>query len=179
MMTRQPDKALAAIAQSPRWLMTRWEHSVVPIGLLRGQALLLKGDTAQAHTAFLEAEKELQGCSRTGTSRRCAELSRTGLCRTWAKEAALKSGRAAVELLPMSRDVIVGAFYLERLARVEAQVGETQSAIDHLEQLMSSSGGETVSIATLRIDPVWDPIRADPRFQALLTRYSSNKESGQ
>ena len=80
----------------------------------------------------------------------------------------MKAGRAAVELLPMSRDVIVGAFHLERLARVEAQVGETQAAIDHLEQLLSSSGGETVSIATLRVDPVWDPLRKDPRFQKLI-----------
>ncbi len=72
----------------------------------------------------------------------------------------------------MSRDPIVGAFYLERLARVEAQVGETQSAIDHIEQLMASAGGETISIATLRIDPGWDPLRKEPRFQVLLTKYS-------
>ncbi|HEY1583454.1 MAG TPA: hypothetical protein VGF73_10190 [Chthoniobacterales bacterium] len=89
------------------------------------------------------------------------------------KEAALKVDRAAVELLPISRDVMVGVFYLERLARVEAQVGEVGAAIEHLDRLMSSSGGETVSIASLRIDPVWDSIRADPRFQALLTNYGS------
>ena len=59
-------------------------------------------------------------------------------------------------------------FQLERLARVEAQVGETASAIDHLRQLMDSAGGETVSIATLRIDPVWDSLRKDPRFQKLI-----------
>ncbi|MEO5718951.1 MAG: hypothetical protein ABIR29_10315, partial [Chthoniobacterales bacterium] len=84
------------------------------------------------------------------------------------KEAALQAGRAAVEALPMSRDPIVGAFYLERLARTEAQVGESTSALEHLEALMSSAGGETVSVATLRIDPVWDPLRHEPRFQALL-----------
>ena len=72
----------------------------------------------------------------------------------------------------MSRDVIVGAFHLERLARTEAQVGEVQSATEHIEQLINSAGGQTVSIATLRIDPVWDPIRTDSRFQALLTKYA-------
>ena len=89
----------------------------------------------------------------------------------------MKAGRAAVDLLPMSHDVIVGAFYLERLARVEAEVGETQSAIDHLEQLLSSSGGETVSVATLRIDPVWDPMRDDPRFKALLAKHAVGEKN--
>lgn len=77
----------------------------------------------------------------------------------------------------MSRDVIVGAFYLERLARVEAQVGESQSAIDHLEQLLSSAGGETVSVATLRIDPAWDPLRGLAAFQALLAKYAMARET--
>ena len=166
MTQRQPDAALAAIAHSPDWLMTRWEHSLAPLSLLRGEALALKGDASTARSAFLEAEKELQGLLDKGQQVADAQsylgLVYAGLGQ---KEAALKAGRAAVELLPMSRDVIVGAFHLERLARVEAQVGETQAAIDHLEQLLSSSGGETVSIATLRIDPVWDPLRKDSRFK--------------
>ncbi len=175
MMTRQPDKALAAIAKSPPWLMTRWEHSVAPLNLLRGQALALKGEPTSARAAFLEAEKELMELLKNPEQATDAEsylgLVYAGLGQ---KEAALKAGRAAVERLPMSRDVIVGAFHLERLARAEAQVGETQAAIDHLDQLMSSSGGETVSIATLRIDPVWDRIRDDPRFQALLAKYATD-----
>jgi TolB-like protein/Tfp pilus assembly protein PilF len=169
MLTRQPDAALAAIAHSPDWLMTRWEHSVAPLSLLRGQALALKGEAEPAHVAFREAEKQLQ--SLLGKPHEVADAqSYLGLVYAGLdqKEAALKAGRAALALLPMSLDIIVGAFHLERLARVEAQVGETQSAIDHLEQLMSSAGGETVSIATLRIDPVWDPLRKDPRFQKLI-----------
>ncbi|MGB8342204.1 MAG: hypothetical protein WCE51_11495 [Chthoniobacterales bacterium] len=169
MTQRQPDAALAAIAHSPDWLMTRWEHSLAPLSLLRGEALALKGDASAARSVFLEAEKELQGLLDKGQQVADAQsylgLVYVGLGQ---KEAALKAGRAAIELLPMSRDVIVGAFHLERLARVEAQVGETQAAIDHLEQLLSSSGGETVSVATLRIDPVWDPLRKDQRFQKLI-----------
>jgi TolB-like protein/Tfp pilus assembly protein PilF len=169
MTQRQPDAALAAIAHSPDWLMTRWEHSLAPLSLLRGEALALKGDADAARSAFLEAEKELQGLLDKGQQVADAQsylgLTYAGLGQ---KEAALKAGRAAVELLPMSRDVIVGAFHLERLARVEAQVGENQAAIDHLEQLLSSSGGETVSIATLRIDPAWDRLRKDARFQKLI-----------
>ncbi len=178
MTTHQPDAALAAIAHAPNWLMTRWEHSLAPLSLLRGEALALKGDAGAARSAFLEAERELQGLldkpHELADAQSYLGLVFAGLGQ---KEAALKSARAAVDLLPMSRDVIVGAFYLERLARVEAQVGETQSAIDHLEQLLSSSGGETVSVATLRIDPVWDSIRNDPRFKTLLAKHSGSERS--
>ena len=173
MIQRQPDKALSAIAQSPDWLMTRWEHSVVPIDLLRGQALAMKGETVPARAAFLEAEKQLQerikNPAENTDTKSYLGLVYAGLGQ---KEAALKAGRAAIESMPMSRDVIVGAFQLERLARTEAQVGEVQSAVEHLDQLMSSAGGETVSFRSLGIDPAWDAIRADARFKELLEKYS-------
>jgi TolB-like protein/Tfp pilus assembly protein PilF len=173
MIMRKPDEALAAIAHSPNWLMTRWEHSLAPLSLLRGEALTLKGDADPARSAFLEAEQQLQGLldkpHEVADAQSYLGLVYAGLGQ---KEAALKAGHAAVDLLPMSRDVIVGAFHLERLAQVEAQVGETQSAIEHLEELMSSSAGEVVSIATLRIDPAWDLIREDPRFKALLAKHA-------
>ena len=170
----QPDAALAAIARAPAWLMTRWEHSLAPRSLLRGQALLLKGDTESARTALLEAEKELQAAlarpHEIADAQSYLGLVYAGLGQ---KEAALQAARAAVDLLPMSRDVIVGAFYLERLARVEAQVGESESAINHLDQLLSSAGGETVSVASMRIDPAWNPIRKEAGFKALLTKYAA------
>jgi tetratricopeptide (TPR) repeat protein len=177
MLERQPGAALAAITHSPVWLMTRWEHSLVPLSLLCGEALRLKGETGPARKVFLEAEKELQDLldkpHEVADAQSYLGLVYAGLGE---KEKALKASRAAVDLLPMSHDVIVGAFYLERLAQVESQVRETESAIEHLEQLLSSSSGETVSVATLRIDPVWDPIRKDPRFQALLTKHSADKK---
>ncbi len=180
MTTRQPDIALAALAHSPDWLMTRWEHSLVPLSLLRAQALAAKGEAEPARAAFLKAEQELQALldkpNELADAHSYLGLVYAGLGR---KDVALKAARAAVDLLPMSHDVIVGAFYLERLTRVEAQVGETQSAIDHLEQLLSSAGGETVSIATLRVDPVWDRIRDDPRFKALLAKHGAGRQNAQ
>ncbi len=169
MKLRQPDQALAAIAHSPDWLMTRWEHSLVPLSLLRAQALALKGETAPARAAYLEAEKQLRPLLDRPNEKTDAQsylgLVYAGLGE---KEAALEAGRAAVAALPMTRDPIVGAFHLERLARTETEVGETTSALEHLQALLNSAGGETVSVATLRIDPAWDPLRKDPRFQALL-----------
>jgi TolB-like protein/Tfp pilus assembly protein PilF len=173
MIQRKPDAALAVFAHAPDWLMTRWEHSVAPLGLLRGQAFTMKGETDLARAAFLQAEQalqtEIQDPETAIDASSYLGLVYAGLGE---KQAALKAARSAVDRLPMSRDPIVGAFQLERLARVEAQVGETGSAIDHLRQLLDSASGETVSVATLRIDPVWDPLRGDPRFQALLAKYA-------
>ncbi|HEY2799071.1 MAG TPA: hypothetical protein VGI85_00625 [Chthoniobacterales bacterium] len=177
MLMRQPDAALATIAHAPDWVMTRWEHSLAPAGLLRGEALSRKGEKTAARAAFLAAERQLQPLldrpNEIADAQSYLGLVYAGLGE---KEAALRAGRAAVEALPVSHDSIVGAFYLERLARTEARVGETQSAIEHIEQLLSTAGGETISTATLRIDPAWDSIRQDSRFAALLTRFTAVAE---
>lgn len=132
----------------------------------------MKGEAAFAHAAFVQAEQALQGeLNNSNTSNTTTDaLSYLGLVYAGLgqKDVALKSANAAVTRLPISHDPIDGAFQLERLARTEAQVGETSSAIDHLQQLMGSASGDTVSVATLKIDPAWDPLRKDPRFQKLV-----------
>jgi len=58
--------------------------------------------------------------------------------------------------------------YIARLAKVEAQAGELESALKHVEQLLAAPAGYEVSAASLRTDPVWDPLRKDPRLQGLI-----------
>jgi serine/threonine-protein kinase len=52
---------------------------------------------------------------------------------------------------------------------MEARTGAAADAIAILRRLLSVPAGGSVSIARLKIDPVWDPIRNDPGFQQLLT----------
>jgi hypothetical protein len=52
------------------------------------------------------------------------------------------------------------------LAQVQALTGDHAAAIAGLEQSLKAPGG--VTVAQLRLDPAWDPLRGDPRFQALL-----------
>jgi tetratricopeptide (TPR) repeat protein len=81
---------------------------------------------------------------------------------------ATKLARQAASLLPPEKDVVVGNLLLAGLVEMEARTGATAEAIAILRGLLSVPAGGSVSIARLKIDPVWDPIRNDPGFQQLL-----------
>jgi len=82
---------------------------------------------------------------------------------------AINVARQAANLLPPEKDVLVGNLLLTGLAEIEARTGATADAIAILRQQLSVPAGASVSLARLKIDPVWDPIRNDPGFQQLLT----------
>ncbi len=81
---------------------------------------------------------------------------------------ATKLARQAANLLPPEKDVLVGNDLLTGLAEIEARTGATADAIAILRRRLSIPAGGSVSIARLKIDPVWDPVRNDPGFQQLL-----------
>ena len=84
------------------------------------------------------------------------------------KEDALKLAQRTLELLPPERDALVGAANLVGVAEIEARSGAPAEAVAILRRLLAIPAGEAMSIARLKIDPVWDPIRNDPGFQQLL-----------
>ncbi len=81
---------------------------------------------------------------------------------------AINLAQQAAALLPPEKDALVGNILLAGLAEIEARTGGTADAVAILRRLLSVSAGQSVSIARLKIDPVWDPIRNDPGFQQLL-----------
>ncbi len=85
------------------------------------------------------------------------------------KEDALKIAQQAFDLLPLEKDWGLGPSNLAALAEIQAHTGAGKEAVGSLERLLSVPAGEVVSIARLKLDPVWDPIRNDPGFQQLLT----------
>jgi Flp pilus assembly protein TadD len=89
------------------------------------------------------------------------------------KEDAIKEGRKAVELLPESEDAVDGPKAAAALAEIYAWVGEPDEAFRLLDHLLTVPNGLTVSL--LKLDPVWDPLRKDPRFQALIDKYAANR----
>jgi serine/threonine-protein kinase len=82
---------------------------------------------------------------------------------------ALRVAREAAESIPIEKDAVLGVAFLVGLAQIEAHTGQSEDAIKHLRQLLTIPAGEYISVARLKIDPVWDPIRNDPGFQKLLS----------
>ena len=84
------------------------------------------------------------------------------------KETALRFAEDAVALMPASKDALAGRFVEVTRALIYARFGEVDRAIPALERLLKLPGGRPpVTPATLRINPEFDPLRNDPRFQKL------------
>src|SRR5437660_6876135 len=83
------------------------------------------------------------------------------------KDAAIKEAERAITLLPSTKDAVDGPSFEEQLAFVEALVGDKNRAISTLQHLLEIPYSDCVTPALLRLDPKWDPLRGDPRFQKL------------
>ena len=86
---------------------------------------------------------------------------------------AIAAARRAADVLPLSKDAYFGVFQLEGLAEIEARAGAPDDALKLIAQLLAMPAGESMSIVRLKLDPVWDPLRSDPRFKVLLKKYEN------
>jgi len=136
----------------------------VGIQLLAGQNAAATSECEEART-LLEAQlAQRRPEDRTSLS----ELAWVYVC-LGRNADALRIAREAAEALPLEKDAVFGANFLLGLAEIEAHTGKPEEAVEMLGQLLSTPSGENISVARLKIDPVWDPIRNDPGFQKLLS----------
>ena len=133
----------------------------------RGLVARMKGDAAGAHTAFSVARAQQEEAVRTAPDD-ASKLCFLGLidASLGRKEEALREGLRAVELLPSTKDALNGTEVLYFYAVICAWTGERDQAIQQLQTLARLPAG--VSYGEIRLDPFWDPLRGDPRFEKIV-----------
>ncbi len=143
------------------WVLTR-AQLIAQVYALQGEHELARAyyDSARAYleTRVREQPDDARLYSSLG-------IAYAGLGR---REEAVRAARTAVDLLPVSRDALLGPVGLEALARVYTMVDDYAAALDQLDMLVSIPS--YLSVPMLRVDPTWDPLRDHPRFQKLLER---------
>jgi len=143
-----------------------------PKASLEGTLYLFLDDKVNAHSAFerarIIAERFVRESPDDAARHGQLGLILAGLGQ---KDAAIAEGKRAVELLPESQDAFDGPEVTAVLAQIYAWTGESDEAFRLLDHLLVVPNGITVFY--LKLDPVWDPLRKDPRFQALIDKYAA------
>lgn len=125
------------------------------------------GDEAAARQAFLAARAEVEKTAREqsdyGPVYTVLGLIDAGLGR---KEEAMREGRRAVELLPITKDSIDGAELMKYLAVIYAWCGEKDLALEQIASTLRIPS--TLSYGNLKLHPYWDALRGDPRFEKIV-----------
>jgi TolB-like protein/Tfp pilus assembly protein PilF len=163
MLQRKFHEALTVLKQLPG--DARSEDK--PKEYLEGALYTFANDKEHARPAFQRArsilEKAIQQGSDDASNHMTLGMVLAGLGE---KDAAIAEGKRAVALLPESQDALDGPKMTQTLAQIYAWTGENDAALKLLERSLITPAGVTVS--SLKLNPIWDPLRSDTRFQALI-----------
>ncbi|PYL07823.1 MAG: hypothetical protein DME34_06095 [Verrucomicrobia bacterium] len=157
------DRALALIPADGITVGSTW----FPRAWCEASAARLRGDPAAAHATLVAARREIEKTLRDQPEY-AQELSVLAMidAALGRKADALKEGRRAVELLPVSKDALDGTDMMTNLALVYAWTGEKDLAFEQLDALVRLPG--RLNYGQLRLHPDWDPLRGDPRVEKIL-----------
>ena len=134
----------------------------------------MAGDTASAKAAAEQARNTLEPLSKEQPDNAFIPAA---LAVDYAildeKDSALNEAQRAITLVPSSKDRLSGPGFEENMALVEMIIGENSRAISTLTRLLQTPYGgwlynpAPITPVLLKLDPIWDPLRADPAFQKL------------
>jgi TolB-like protein/Flp pilus assembly protein TadD len=153
--------------------LTEHEFGEIKAGIYFNRAIAegviahAKGDVAAAHDAFAAARSEVEQAAREEP-----DLGNIVVALGFVyagcglKEEALREARRSIEVWPVTKDALGGAGVLYFSAVICAWTGERDLAIEQLETLAKIPNG--ASYGDLRLDPNWDSLRGDPRFERIV-----------
>ncbi len=158
-------RALASVP--PEGIVRR--DLIMPRSFCEGLVAQIRGDVTGAERAFSAARAEMEkilGEQPDYAQAFCVlGLSDAALGH---KEDAIREGRRAVELLPVTKDMMAGGVVLANLAIIYAWTGEKDLALEQLATAIRFPSSNFLSYGQLKLHPFWDPLRGDPRFEKLL-----------
>jgi TolB-like protein/Tfp pilus assembly protein PilF len=156
-------RALAALGDG--W----WGNDHRKFSRAFGEGLLarLRGDEAAAQGQFATARMQQERVVQAQPDYAPA-ISMLGLidAQLGRKDDALREGRRAVELLPVTKDSMTGRAMIENLAKIAGAVGESELALELVRDLVTQPAG--LQYGHLKLDPLFDPLRSDPRFEEIV-----------
>src|ERR1017187_3542309 len=159
-----PRRRVARAAPSPDAERLRQQQGGWSLCLV--QAYALKGDAASMRSHAEEARKAFEDQLRAAPEdAQLHALLGLALAYLGKKDEAVREGERAVALLPVTKDAYLGPYLQHQLARIYILVGEPEKALDHLEPLLKIP--YLLSPGWLRIDPNFEPLRKNPRFEKL------------
>ena len=162
---RDFDAALRALAALP---IDGCHQQTIPFprAWCEGVVAQMRGDQAAARAAFTsartEAAKLVAGQPSYAEAHCVLGMADAALGN---KEDAIREGRHAVELLPVTKDAIIGPLLVQNLALVYAWTGEKDLSLEQLAIAARMPG--YLSYGKLRLHPYWDSLRGDPRFEKI------------
>jgi TolB-like protein/Flp pilus assembly protein TadD len=173
-LQRKFKEALQVIQQFRGETLLVRPGTTCPKASLEGTLYLYLDDKVDAHSAFERARIIAERLVRESPD----DAARHGqlgliLAGLGQKDAAIAEGKRAVELLPESQDAFDGPEVTAELAQIYAWTGEHDQAFGLLDHLLVVPNG--ITIPGLKLDPIWDPLRKDPRFQALIDKYATTR----
>jgi TolB-like protein len=145
---------------------------VLPPAYMAARAQWLAGALKPAQALQLKAQFE-----RALDARPDQPYTRVFLAFTWVmlgeRAKAIAEADRALAAMPLTRDALSGALILLWAAEVHAHAGVPERALSELAQALAVPNGG--HIEELRLDPIWDPLRKDPRFEKLLVEHRPEK----
>jgi hypothetical protein len=173
---RDPAGAARALANIPSEGYRREADYPVPHAWHEGLLAKLRQDAPAAHAAFMAARAETEKLVRAQPEN-VKPLSALAFvdAELGDKEKAIREGRTACDMVPVAKDAIDGVLLVNNLARVYSLTGEKDLAIKQLEIVSKIPFGP--SYGELRLDPEWDQLRGDPRFEKIVASLAPKKGS--